>query len=273
MSRLINNRKSSGNRGASVRRNKSEGLLHTRGPLLRKLILVLLVSSLFVLIALNSRTIVKDINQQKIEFVAIEGNLSKVSENDIKSVVFEFISKSMVAIDLNKIQQALEKNAWIKTVSLRRKWPDTLMINVTEEIAIARWGETQLLNQEGVLFTPPSIIRAGNLAELSGPQGSELRVMEQYQVFNQLLYPKNLRIASLNLNSRGAWTMKFNNEITVAVGSIRPVEKVRRFAGVYESLFAGQIAAIEALDLRYEDGIAVRHKSSMNDALISMQTR
>ena len=67
--------------------------------------------------------------------------------------------------------------------------------------------------------------------------------------------------------------MKLNNEITVAVGSIRPVEKVRRFAGVYETLFAGQIASIETIDLRYEDGIAVRHKTSMNDALISMQTR
>mgnify|MGYP003624193623 CR=1 FL=1 len=273
MNRLYPGRRNSRHRGASVRRNKSEGLLQTRGPLLKKVILTVLISSLLLLIGLNSRTIVKDINQQKIEFVAIEGSLSKVSENDIKEIVFGFINQSMVAIDLNKIQYALEENPWIKTVSLRRKWPDTLMINVKEEIAIARWGQTQLLNQEGMLFAPPSVIGAGNLAELSGPVGSELRVMEQYQVFNQLLYPKNLRIASLNLNSRGAWTMKFNNEIYVAVGSIRPVEKVRRFAGVYETLFAGQIAAIEAFDLRYEDGIAVRHKSPTTDALISMQTR
>ena len=270
---FIAKRRNSRHRGASLRKEKGESLLQTRLAVIKKIMLVGLAVTLVMLVFLNSRTIVKDINQQKIEFVSIQGNLSKVTENDIKAVVFDFINQSMVAIDLNKIQQALENNAWIQTASLRRKWPNTLMINVTEEIAIARWAETQLLNQEGRLFAPPSIAGMSNLAELSGPAGSEKKVMEQYQLFNQLLFPKNLRIASLNLNRRGSWTMKLNNEITVAVGSIRPVEKVRRFAGVYETLFAGQIASIETIDLRYEDGIAVRHKTSMNDALISMQTR
>jgi len=95
--------------------------------------------------------------------------------------------------------------------------------------------------------------------------------MQQYQIFNQLLFSKNLRITSLNLNSRGAWFMQLGNEIEVAVGSRQAVERVRRFAAVYESLFAGEINSIESFDLRYEDGIAVKHKPSMDDVLVSMQ--
>lgn len=229
--------------------------------LLKKWALVVLGFALLLMLGLNSRTLVNDINQQRIEFVAIEGSLSNVTENDIKAAVFDFINQSMVAIDLLAIKNVLEQSAWVKTVSLHRKWPDTLTINVTEEVAIARWGATQLLNQEGALFSPYYIFNQDNLAELSGPDGSEKRVMEQYQIFNQLLYPKNLRITSLNLNARGAWSMQLSNEITVAVGSIQPVKKVRRFAGVYEALFARQIDAIESFDLRYEDGIAVKHKA------------
>ena len=256
-----------------MRAEKRDNPLQEQFLMLKKATLIVLGCSLFVLVALNSRTVIKDINQQKIEFVSIEGDLNNVTENDIKSAVFTFINQSMVAIDLLEIKTALEQNAWIKAVSLRRKWPDTLIINVTEEIAIARWGNTKLLNREGALFTPLSISGLSKLANLSGPENSEKIVMEQYQIFNQLLYPKNLRISSLTMNVRGAWTMQINNGITVTVGSIRPVDKIRRFARIYESLFAGQIASIEGFDLRYEDGIAVNHKSAMNDTLLSMQAQ
>lgn len=269
---FLNSNKNKRGRGASVRVQKKASPITHQLMLLRKLVFVVLLCSLLILLGLNSRTLVNDINQQRIEFVAIEGNLSRVTEDDITRAVFDFIKQSMVSIDLLAIQHALEQNAWINSVSLRRKWPDTLIINVTEEVAIARWGESQLLNQEAVLFSPPSLWAQSNLAKLSGPDGAEEKVMQQYQIFNQLLFPKNLRITSLNLNSRGAWSMRISNEVEVAIGSIQAVERVRRFAAVYEALFEKQIENIESFDLRYEDGIAVKHKSSINnDVLVSMQ--
>ncbi|PCJ40669.1 MAG: hypothetical protein COA71_10530 [SAR86 cluster bacterium] len=271
MLNLFFNKKSTRGRGASLKVVKKSSPLTVHFLLLKKAVLVVLLGSLLILLGLNSRTLVNDINQQRVEFIAIEGSLRNVTENDIKTAVFDFINQSMVAINLLAIKDSLEQNAWIKTVSLRRKWPDTLIINVTEEVAIARWGSQQLLNQEGALFLPSATLAQINLAELSGPSGTEKRVMQQYQIFNQLLYPKNLRIARLNLNSRGAWFMQLSNDTHVAIGSIKAVERLRRFAAVYEVLFASQIESIEGFDLRYEDGIAVKHKILMNDALLSMQ--
>ena len=271
MPNLFHNKRNKRGRGASVKAVKKSSPIKHQMLILKKGVFGVLLCMILVLVGLNSRTLVNDINQQRIEFVAIEGSLTNVTENDIKTAVFDFINRSMVAVDLLAIKNALEENAWINTVSLRRKWPDTLIIDVAEEVAIARWGEHQLLNQEGVLFSPLSITAQFNLAELSGPYGTEKRVMQQYQVFNQLLFSKNLRIASLNLNTRGAWSMQLSNETKVAVGSIQAVSRLRRFAAVYESLFANQIESIEGFDLRYEDGIAVKHKTSINDALLSMQ--
>lgn len=271
MLNLFSNRKNKRGRGASLKAVKKSSPNKRHLLLLKKVVLVVLLCTSLVLLGLNSKSLFNDINQQRIEFVAIEGNLSKVTENDIKTAVFDFINRSMVAIDLQAIKNALEENAWINTVSLRRKWPDTLIIDVTEEVAIARWGERQLLNQEGALFSPSSIMAQFNLAELSGPVGTEKQVMQQYQIFNQLLFSKNLRIASLSLNSRGSWTMQLSNETNVAIGSIQAVERLRRFAAVYEVLFADQIESIEGFDLRYVDGIAVKHKASINDAFLSMQ--
>lgn len=267
----ISYRKNKRGRGASLKPAKKSNSGKQQLLWLKKIVLVVLLCTSLVLLGLNSKNIFNDINQRRIEYVVIEGSLSEVTEDDIKSAVFDFINRSMVAIDLHAIKEALEENAWINTVSLRRKWPDTLIIDVTEQVAIARWGEHQLLNQEGALFSPPSITAQLNLAELSGPAGTEKKIMQQYQIFNLLLFSKNLRIASLSLNSRGSWSMQLSNQTKVAIGSIEAVERLRRFADVYEVLFADQIESIEGFDLRYEDGIAVKHKASINDALLSMQ--
>ena len=169
MPNLFHNKRNKRGRGASVKAVKKSSPIKHQMLILKKGVFGVLLCMILVLVGLNSRTLVNDINQQRIEFVAIEGSLTNVTENDIKTAVFDFINRSMVAVDLLAIKNALEENAWINTVSLRRKWPDTLIIDVAEEVAIARWGEHQLLNQEGVLFSPLSITAQFNLAELSGP--------------------------------------------------------------------------------------------------------
>jgi len=241
-------------------------------PVLKKAVLASLLLALLALLGLNSRAVFDDVASQRIEFVVIEGELLRVTENDVQAAVFNFINRSMVSVDLDQVKAALEGNAWIKSASLRRKWPNTLIVDVTEEVPIARWGDSQLLNQDGNIFSPPVVDLQLNLAKLSGPPGSEKRVMEQYQVFNQLLYPKNIRIASLDLNTRGAWTVKLINGVTLSVGSISPVMRVRRFARIYDTVFAAHMADIERFDLRYEDGIAVAYKTAAtNEALVLMQ--
>ncbi|MAY02283.1 MAG: hypothetical protein CMQ38_04805 [Gammaproteobacteria bacterium] len=259
-------------RGASLRKKREPNALQQRLPQFRKALVSVLLLLVIVLAGLNSRTLIEDIAEQRIEYVVIEGELNRVTESDVQAAVFEFINRSMVAIDLIQIKAALESNAWINSARLRRKWPNTLIVNVTEEVPIARWGDNRLLNQEGRIFSPPSEQQLLNLAKLSGPEGSEARVMDQYQVFNQMLYPKNLRIASLSLNSRGAWSMQLSNEVTITVGSINPVARIRRFVRVYDELFGSQIAGIEGFDLRYEDGIAVRPKAQADTSLISMNS-
>lgn len=259
-------------RGASRRMPRRSSRLQNMLPQIRRGLITALILVLVALMALNSRTVVEDISQRRIEYVVIEGSLNQVTEDDIRSAVFDFINQSMVAIDLDQIKQALESNPWVQSVTLRRKWPDTLIIGVSEEVAIARWGDAGLLNQNGDIFMPSSVEGQSNLAALSGPPGTEKRVMEQYQVFNQLLYPENLRIARLQLNRRNAWSMTLTNGADVKVGSIRPTEKVRRFASIYQDVFAGQSSAIGAFDLRYEDGIAIRPRTAVNsDVLVSMQ--
>jgi len=114
------------------------------------------------------------------------------------------------------------------------------------------------LNQQGEIFSPQNANEQVHLPSLFGPDGSSQEVMEQYQEFNQLLFAHGLRISNLNLNSRGAWSMTLGNGLHINVGRDRELEKLRRFTRVMDNIFMGQLPAIHTVDLRYNNGIAVR---------------
>lgn len=210
------------------------------------------------------------LNAQRIETIVLEGNLDYVSEAEIKKAVFGFVNQSLVVIKLDEIKLALETNPWIKGVSIQREWPSTLIINVSEEMAIARWGEEQLLNTEGELFSPKTVLKQTHLPYLSGPEGREHEVMEQYQQFNELLYRQGLGIAGLSLNSRGAWTLKLGSGAEIKIGKEQMMERMHRFVESLDAMFIGSLVNIKTIDLRYHNGIAVSKRINVIEDVVSL---
>jgi cell division protein FtsQ len=199
----------------------------------------------------------QQVNGQKIETVVIEGQMNFVSEQDIKDTVNRFVSASLIALDLEALKQELEMLPWISKVAVQREWPDKLIIDVEEELAIARWRDSELLNQQGQIFVPDSIDGLVNLPRLSGPLQSEKQVMQQYQKFNQLMYPLGVRIRDLSMNDRGALTMLLTNGVKVKLGKEDVLERMRRLVAFMESRYSADLLNMETIDLRYTNGIAV----------------
>lgn len=208
------------------------------------------------------------VNAQKIETVQIEGALQYVSGEDIKEAVSRFAFASLVAIDLDLLKAELETQPWISQVTVRREWPDRLVIQVEEEQPIARWNERHLLNQQGQIFSPENAMDELQLPRLTGPEQSEQTVMLQYLQFNQLLYPLGVRIRDLALNDRGAWTMTLTNGAEVRLGRDMMLERLRRLVVFLESEYGEQIVNIGSIDLRYRNGIAVAPRA---DATVDIE--
>jgi cell division protein FtsQ len=239
-------------RGASVR-------MPAQSPYaaVRRVLVALLGLGAFGIACVGIYFALQQVNSQKIETVVIEGQVDFVSEKEIKDTVSRFVSASLVALDLETLKQELEMLPWISKVTVQREWPGKLIINVEEESAIARWRDTELLNQQGQIFLPESIQEVLNLPRLSGPENSEKAVMEQYQKFNQLLYPLGVRIRDLSMNERGALTMLLTNGVKVKLGKEDVLERVRRLVAFMESRYSADMLNIETIDLRYTNGIAV----------------
>lgn len=223
-----------------------------------------------VLGALNTPNVMERVSNQRVERVIIEGEIKFISKQAVLSAVNSFISESLLLVDMVEIKRELESMPWIRAVTIRREWPDTMVLSVTEEKAIARWGETQLLNQDGAIFSPDSIVGLEQLAVLTGPRDSARQVMEQYQLFSQLLYQRGLKIAELELNKRGAWQLILTNGVQVNIGNSDVLTRVRRLVAFLDPFFMEQLVSVEAIDLRYMSGIAVKNKSITGEEVVSL---
>lgn len=209
---------------------------------------------------------VQKVSAQKIEKVHIDGSLNFVSEDQIKQAIgADVSSSSLVSVDLDRLKQELEDLPWIREAEIRRQWPDAISIHVEEEIAIARWGSKQLLNQQGQVFEPDNIEgEQQQLPLLSGPDHSEAKVMKQYQGFNQLLYPLGVRIRDLTLNPNGSYELTLTNGVWVKLGRQEVLERLRRLVVFLQSDYGKDLHNVEAIDLRYRNGLAVARRKEIS---------
>jgi cell division protein FtsQ len=263
-------------RGATPRHNFSQGNHTTpraKHLILRKFTFVMMISLFICTLGYGVYLVFARLEEQKINTVVVEGSLRFLRREELTELVQDYVQESLVSIDLKQLKQKLEAQPWVSQVSLQRQWPDKLIISIREETAIARWGEKALLNQEGQSFEPESGIEGLMLPRLSGPAGSEALVMSQYRQFNQLIYPLGMRISTLQLNSRGAWTLKFSTvsdglgTVNVKIGSKDLLQRIQRLVSFLQ-LRGASLINLSDIDLRYKNGLATRSFISQQVATI-----
>ena len=218
------------------------------------------------MIAIPNRQVIAWYLNPPLATVRLESDVQRVTESEVKQLLAAYMSKGFFTMDVKQVRDSLETHPWIAKAAVQRLWPGTLVLNINEEVGIARWGEDQLLNQYGEIFSPPEI-NLQSLPSLEGPEGSPKRVMEQYQAINQVLFPIGLGIKRLTLSERGSWELILDNGIRVMAGKGQVREKLKRMIAIYDKRIRNDIAVIESIDLRYNNGIAVKKKDEENSSL------
>ena len=81
---------------------------------------------------------------QSIDRVIINGEFNYLSERDVIDLIDENVQTGFLTLDLPELNRKIVEQDWIRSSSIRRSWPATLIVNIEEEIPVARWGEQQL---------------------------------------------------------------------------------------------------------------------------------
>lgn len=166
-------------------------------------------------------------------------------------------------IDLDVVRHAMQSVPWVRQASVRRVWPDTLVIGVEEHQPLGIWGESRLINTFGELFVA-SIGEAeqdGPLPMLGGPDGSERLVLRRYEDLRHWLADLGRKPETVTLSARHAWTVRLDDETTLVLGRDQgvPIEdRVKRWAAVFPHVQEQLDRKAEVIDLRYPSGFAIR---------------
>jgi len=189
--------------------------------------------------------------------IAMDGNFQRVSPGEIEKVVAPYLNAGFMTVDLASIEQAVETVPWVDHARVRRQWPMGVHVSVIEQTAVARWGDSGLLNMRGELFVRSAAHVPAELPRLSGPDGSATVVAQRFLSLQTRMQEANLRVVALRLDERGAWEMDLDNGVTVRLGRRDVDERTERFIRTAAGVIAHHINEVTYVDMRYSNGFAI----------------
>ena len=192
--------------------------------------------------------------------VVIRGPLVRTNPAHVEAVVREELRGTFFTMRLADARESLVRVPWVRAVALRRTWPKTLEITVTEHEPLARWNDGALVNAQGEVFAADY---DGELPQFGGPEGSAADVTAHFREFGETLKPIGLALAEIRLSARAAWEIRTNGTtpLTLELGRIEPAARLARFVAYYPGTIARLRSAgtrVDKVDLRYRNGFAAR---------------
>lgn len=198
--------------------------------------------------------------------------LKRVSREEIITLAGVRPGDSMLKVDLKTVVARLSKNPWLEQVQVRRYFPHTLSITVSERApqAVANVGCLYYLDEKGVLFK--SLVEGDRLdyplitgfteEELAqDPKGCQEALKNALALIDTL---KKGGVFSLEDISEihyskgyGFTLFTMQGGVPVKLGNGGFSEKLTRLAGIYKEL-QPQMQALDYIDLDYADKIIVK---------------
>lgn len=197
--------------------------------------------------------------------IEVSGEFQQLDRAEIQQAVAAAIDGGFFTCDMQRLRNAVLAMPWVADVSIRRAWPDKLHMMVTEQVPLARWGERALINVNGGVFEPEHLGNYAALVRLSGPAGSEQRVVQFHQAVVPLALSRELLVREVELDERRHWWLRFEGGLTVSLGRDDVDNRLMQFFRVYPSLLSEPSRRPERVDMRYTHGFAVRWQLQETD--------
>ena len=205
--------------------------------------------------------------------VKVDGELQHLQPQAVQTAVDERLQGSFFGVDLPNVMRGLTDLAWIRDARVRREWPDTLHLWVDEHKPLALWRGDAVLTADGSLIYPEGKRdddqALAHLPTLSGGDGREMALWDEFNRLGALLKPTGLRLTALREDQRGSQTLVLEQRLTLRLGREDVEKRLQRFLDVFDKTLAERIAEVEEVDLRYANGFSVRLRAAADGKALS----
>lgn len=196
--------------------------------------------------------------------ISITGEFTYLDQAQIRKRVAGALDGGFLDVDMEKVRAAVLALPWAAEVSVRRVWPDTLRLHVVEQVPLAYWNQSALVNLQGQIFRPARLPQFEGLPRLRGEDSRAPVVVGFYLQLQTGALPEGLRVAEVALNRRGEWRVVFDSGMALMLGRDDEglASRLKDFVRTYPLLAGREERMPRHIDMRYEHGFAVRWSAS-----------
>ena len=214
-----------------------------------------------------------------VRVVQVEGQLAASEAAEIRRRIGQALDGRFLSLDVARLRARVMELSWPGEVSVRKVWPDTVVVRVARRTVVARWADAGYLTPTGEIVSTPN----GPLdvpifdCALSSPR----EAMEIYRYLQGMASGVGLAIERVSENEIGEWKLVFAEQDawprgnadasgallivggpTLMLGADSLRERMQRFLVAWSRFLASRAASVDYVDLRYGSGIAVRWRES-----------
>ncbi len=186
----------------------------------------------------------------------ISGDLTKAEQDLLTKMLGEQQFEGILSTDLEEVADTVQAVNWTRDVTVRREWPDRLVITLIKQRPVARWSPAQYVSTSGELLDMPDAYPG--LPTFSTQLSDPKKAMEVYRLISQVTSRAGLKVQRLEENAQGEWEVSFNDGLRLAVGSEHLSDRLQRFLAVYRRVLIDSERPASYADARYTNGVAVR---------------
>jgi cell division protein FtsQ len=188
--------------------------------------------------------------------LVVTGEFRQVSDLRVRSVVLPRVQRGFFAVDLDRLRADLGALPWVKSVEVRKRWPDRLDVVIVEYRPLARWGQQRMLSENGELFPAPKGL-GRRLPLFVGPEARAQDMIDFHAQARPLFLGSGLQVSEVRLSARGSWSLLLSDGIEVEVGRSDEQHRLQRFSHMLPRLTNGETRRLARADLRYTNGFAL----------------
>ena len=189
--------------------------------------------------------------------VRVEGR-GETAVSDILAAVRANRGDPILGIDIDAVRQRLEALPWIVSASVERRFPDQLIVSVTEAAPMALWQRNQklyLVSRDGAVIETANLGKYARLLIIVGDDAPK----RAQGLFDILAQEPDLRahVTAAVLVGKRRWNIRMDNDVDVKLPEDGALDAWRRFAELnrQNDLLDKDVTAI---DLRQPDRVVVR---------------